>query len=103
MELIDFAIETFGGSGLGIERGGDDAEAGLFFRGPGEFLRFDFDLSFGGSNFIVEQGRFGGLRSNEAPFVGGEAIDEVVFGDGPGREASQPALAEEFVLFGALI
>ena len=25
MELIDFAIEAFGGPGLGVERGGDDA------------------------------------------------------------------------------
>ena len=30
MELINFAIDRFGGTGFGIERGDDDAETGLF-------------------------------------------------------------------------
>ena len=103
MELIDFAIEAFGGSGLGIERGGDDAEAGLFFGGAREFLRFDFDLGFGGSDFVIQQSCFSGLGSNKVPFVGDEAIDEFVFGDRAGGKSGEPALAEEFVLLGALV
>ena len=103
MELIDFAIETFGGTGLGIERSGDDAETGLFFCRTGELLGFDFDLGLGGSDFVIEQRRFGGLRANEAPFVGDEAIDEFVFGDGTRCESGEPTLAEEFILLGALV
>ena len=83
MELIDFAIEPFGGSGLCVERGGDDAESGLFFGRAGELLGFDFDLGPGGSDLVIDEGRFSGLSANQAPFVGDEAIDEFVFGDRP--------------------
>ena len=103
MELIDFAIEPFGGSGLGVERGGDDAESGLFLRGTGELLGFDFDLGPGGSDLIIDESRFGGLGSDQSPFVGDEAIDEFVFGDRTRGESDEPTLAEEFVLLGALV
>ena len=104
MELIDFAIESFGGCGLDIERGGDDAAPGLFFRRAGELLGFDFDLGPVGSNLVIEESRFGGLGSNQAPFVGHEAIDEFAFGSrAGGGQTSHPALTEEFVLLGAFV
>jgi len=91
MELIDFAIESFGGCGLDIERGGDDAAPGLFFRRAGELLGFDFDLGPVGSNLVIEESRFGGLGSNQAPFVGHEAIDEFAFGSRAGGGPDEPS------------
>lgn len=61
MQLSDFAIEGFGSPGLGIERGDDDAESGLFPGWSGELLMVGVDLGFGGSNFVIDEGRFRGL------------------------------------------
>ena len=103
MELIDFAVEAFGGSGLGIERGGDDSQPGLFFCCSGKFFGFDFDLGFCDSDLVIQKSRFGGLGANESPFMGDEAIDEFLFGDRAGGKSGEPALAKEFVLLGALV
>jgi hypothetical protein len=103
MHLADFAIERFGGAGLGIERGDGMAEPGLFSFGRRQMLDFGVDGRFVRADFVIEQGGIGGLGPDEPPFVGDEGIGVFLLGDSFGLEPGEPALAEQGELFGIFV
>ena len=101
--MVDFAIEGFGGSRVGIGPGDGQAETGLFPYAGRQVLDAGIDGGFALAHFFVEQGGFRGLGADEPPFVRDEAVEELLFGVALGIEQGEPALAEECELFGIFV
>jgi hypothetical protein len=99
LDLADFSIERYAGRGPLIEGGDSDAKPGLFAFAAGELGIFGFEPGFGGPDFLIQQGGFGGLRPEEPPFVGDEGFGALEFGDGPRTEPGEPPLAKEGEFF----